>query len=118
MFSRTYRTDRLGRMHAVFPEGFSLGGEVRYNFEFRCGARGGGKVWLAGSSTGHLESCGIYSYDPETRKFTAYGPRDGIEATYAYCIAKTPGFLWFGTTNGLVRIRLPEERPRRKGEGE
>lgn len=69
-----------------------------------CASHFDGKLWLGGSSSGLLESCGLFSYDVETGKFSVFGPQYGIKAEEVFCLTQTADFLWCGTNNGLLRV--------------
>jgi hypothetical protein len=90
--------------------------ESKYRFECLTGkyciAGAGRKTWYGGSTEiAGMATSGIYSYDPATASITSYTAKDGIPTKGAFAVVKTPGFLWFGTQDGLLRIRVLDAQP-------
>ena len=59
------------------------------------------KYWVG------TEGSGVYMYDPETNKTTAYGTRQGLPNDIVYgIVADEAGNIWISTNNGISRLEV------------
>src|SRR4030095_4029388 len=62
--------------------------------------------------TYHGTGRGVDQRTPETDKYKHYGVADGLAADWVRCAYRDrQGVLWFGTFNGLSRVRPQAHRP-------
>lgn len=66
-----------------------------------------GQIWLCGGPWRHFASSGFYRFDPRTRDFVMYGPRDGFRADGGYSVSSGVAIgddFWLMTSDGLARV--------------
>lgn len=71
------------------------------------------QMWLCGGPWQRFASSGFYRFDPRTKDFVMYGPRDGFRADGSYSVSSgvVIGYdFWLMTSDGLAKVTPRPEK--------